>query len=221
MRNRFFVIVIMLAAGAGLFACSGDDDSSSSPLQPSPLAPAPAGAGPGGPSASPVSLAAGDAPGLSRLAPSPDGFNAYDARIEYMDGEVTLTFDPVDMPRMPDAAREYRNRAVTVWHCPVEPHHVSQACGEPVFRDSFAFAGSPSRTFPLAECAGWLVVEAAELSADRYAGWRNAPLSCRTDEEGRTVADVDTGGGGAGWEDSRFDPPVRSGGGGGETPVRP
>ncbi len=214
MRNCcHFLVAVMLAAGAGLVACS-DDESSSSPLQPSPLAPAPAGAGPGGPSAAPVSLAAGDAPGLSRLAPSPDGFNAYDARIEYMDGEVTLTFDPVDMPRMPDAAREYRNRAVTVWHCPVEPHHVSQACGEPVFRDSFAFAGSPSRTFPLADCAGWLVVEAAELSADRYAGWRNAPLSCRTDEEGRTVADVDTGGGGAGWEDSRHDPPVRAGGGG-------
>ena len=125
---------------------------------------------------------------------------------------MTITFVPVDMPGMPDAAREYRNRAVTVWQCPVEPHHVSQACGEPVFRDSFAFAGSPSRTFPLADCAGWLVIEAAELSDDFYDGWRNAPLSCRQDEEGRTVADVDTGGGGAGWEDSRHDPPVRGGG---------
>ncbi len=215
MRNccHFFLVAVMLAAGAGLVACS-DDESSSSPLQPSPLPPAPAGAGPGGPSAAPVSLTAGDAPELSRLGPIPAGSNnAYDVQIEYMDGEVTLTFVPVDMPRMPNAAREYRNRAVTVWQCPTEPHHVSQACGEPVFRDSFAFAGSPSRTFPLPDCAGWLVIEADELSADRYDGWRNAPLSCRTDEEGRTVADVDTGGGGAGWEDSRHDPPVRAGGG--------
>ena len=220
MRNCcHFLVAVMLVAGASLVACSDDESSSSSPLQPSPLAPAPAGAGPGGPSASPVSLTAGDVPGISRVAPAPAGFNAYDARIEYRDGEVTITFDPVDMPKMPDAAREYRNRAVTVWHCPVEPHHVSQTCGEPVFWDSFAFSGSPSRTFALADCAGWLVVEAAELSADRYGGWRNAPLSCRTDEEGRTVADVDTGGGGDGWEDSRHGPPVRSGGGPPAPPV--
>ena len=112
------------------------------------------------------------------------------------------------MPGMRRASGAHRNRAVTVWQCPVEPHHVGQTCGAPVFRDSFAFEGSPSRTFPLPDCAGWLVIEAAELSDDFYAGWRNAPLSCRQDEEGRTVADVDTGGG-AGWGDSRFDPPVR------------
>ena len=127
---------------------------------------------------------------------------------------MTLTFAPVDMPKMPDAAREYRNRAVTVWQCPVEPHHVGQTCGEPVFRDSFAFLGSPSRTFPLADCAGWLVVEAAELSADRHDGWRNAPLSCRTDDEGRAVASANTNGGGDGWGDSRHDPPPRGGGSG-------
>ena len=123
---------------------------------------------------------------------------------------MTITFAPVDMPGMPDAAREYRNRAVTVRHCPVEPHHVGQRCGEPVFEESFAFVGSPSRTLTLPDCAGWLVVEAAELSADRANGWRNAPLSCRTDEEGRTVTSVDTDGNGPGWEDSRFDPPVRA-----------
>ena len=127
---------------------------------------------------------------------------------------MTLTFAPVDMPKMPDAAREYRNRAVTVWQCPVEPHHVGQTCGEPVFQDSFAFLGSPSRTFPLADCAGWLVVEAAELSADRHDGWRNAPLSCRTDDEGRAVASANTNGGGDGWGDSRHDPPPRGGGSG-------
>ena len=133
-------------------------------------------------------------------------------QVEYLDGEVTLTFAPVDMPGMPDAAREYRNRAVTVWHCPVEPHHVGQTCGEPVFQDSFAFLGSPSRTFPLADCAGWLVVEAAELSADRHDGWRNAPLSCRQDDEGRTVASANTNGSGDGWGDSRHDPPGRGAG---------
>ena len=220
MRNCFFVVTVLLAAGAVLVACS-DDDSSSSPLQPSPLATAPSGGGGG---VNPFHLLAGDAdlyggpaagltaganPGLSQLAPHTRGFNAYNARIEYVDGEVTITFVPVDMPGMPDAAREYRNRAVTVWQCPVEPHHVGQTCGEPVFRDSFAFLGSPSRTFPLADCAGWLVVEAAELSDDRHDGWRNAPLSCRTDDEGRAVASANTNGGGDGWEDSRFDPPVR------------
>ncbi len=213
MRNCFFfVITVMLAvAGAGSIACSDDNDASS-PLQPSPLGTATAGTGPRAlPTAAPAGPAAGagDVPGLSRVAPLPTDFNAYDARIEYRDGEVTITFVPVDMPGMPDAAREYRNRAVTVWQCPVEPHHVGQTCGEPVFRDSFAFEGSPARTFPLPDCAGWLVIEAAELSDDFYDGWRNAPLACRQDEEGRTVADVDTGGAGAGWEDSRFDPPVR------------
>ncbi len=213
MRNCFFLITVMLAvAGAGSIACSDDNDASS-PLQPSPLGTAPAGAGPRAlPTAAPADPAtgAGDVPGISRVAPLPQGFNAYDARIEYRDGEVTLTFLPVDMPRMRRASAAYRNRAVTVWQCPVEPHHVGQTCGEPVFRDSFAFEGSPARTFSLPDCAGWLVIEAAELSDDRYNGWRNAPLSCRQDEEGRTVADVDTGGGGAGWEDSRFDPPVRA-----------
>ena len=217
MRNCFFVVTVLLAAGAGLVACS-DDDSSSSPLQPSPLATAPSGGGGG---VNPFHLLAGDAdlyggpaagltaganPGLSQLAPHTRGFNAYNARIEYVDGEVTITFVPVDMPGMPDAAREYRNRAVTIRHCPVEPHHVGQRCGEPVFEESFAFVGSPSRTLTLPDCAGWLVIEAAELSADRADGWRNAPLSCRTDEEGRTVTSVDTDGNGAGWEDSRFSP---------------
>ena len=197
MRNWFFVITVMLVAGAGLAACSGDD-SSSSPLEPSPLATAPAGAGPrgfaGGPPAGGAAAAAGG--GIARLALPSDGFNAYRAEIEYLGDEVTITFVPVDMPAMPRAARENRNRAVTVWQCPVEPHHVGQVCGaEPVFKDSFAFASSPSRTFTL-PCAGWLVIEVAELSADRYNGWRNAPLSCRVDRQGRDWGSVDTDGGG-------------------------
>ena len=216
MRNHFFFVttVMLAAAGAGSVACS-DDDSSSSPLQPSPLATAPAGADPrgfaggGSPAARGSLTAAGDTPegGYGLQAGSRDGFNAYNARIEYVDGEVTITFAPVDMPDMPNAAREYRRRAVTVWRCPVEPHHVGQRCGAPVFEDSFAFAGSPSRTFMLPDCAGWLVMEAAELSDDRSDGWRNVPLACRQDEEGRTVTSVDTDGNGAGWSDSRFPPP--------------
>ena len=210
MRNWFFVITVMLVAGAGLVACSGDD-SSSSPLQPSPLTPAPAGAGPrgfaGGP---PAGADAGG--GIAQLAPPPDGFNAYNAQIEYVDGEVTITFVPVDMPRMPPAAGAHRNRAVTVRHCPVEPHHVGQVCGDgtPVFQDSFAFGGSPSRTFTMPECSGWLVIAVAELSDDRYDGWRNAPLACRTDDQGRAVATVDTDGNGDGWDGSRYDPPARA-----------
>ena len=183
---------------------------SSSPLQPSPLTPAPAGAGPRGFAGGPPAGADAAGAGTAQLAPAPDDFNAYNAQIEYVDGEVTVTFVPVDMPGMPNAAREYRNRAVTVRHCPVEPHHVGQRCGEPVFQDSFAFLGSPSRTFTLPECAGWLVIEAAELSDDRYDGWRNAPLSCRTDDQGRTVTSVDTDGNGPGWDGSRFDPPARA-----------
>ena len=211
MRNCFFfVTTVMLAAAAGSVACS-DDESSSSPLQPSPLATAPAGADPQGLPAAQVRLAsgAGDTPegGYGLQAGSRDGFNAYNAQIEYVDGEVTITFAPVEMPDMPNAAREYRNRAVTVWRCPVEPHHIGQRCGAPVFEDSFAFAGSPSRTFMLPDCAGWLVMEAAELSDDRSDGWRNAPLACRQDEEGRTVTSVDTDGNGPGWSDSRFPPP--------------
>ena len=216
MRNHFFAITAMLAAGAGLVACSDDDDSSS-PFQPSPLANAPAGPQgfAGGPPISPAGLTAGaDAAGggIAQLAPVPDGFNAYNAQIEYVDGEVTITFVPVDMPRMPPAAGAHRNRAVTVRHCPVEPHHVGQVCGDgaPVFQDSFAFGGSPSRTFTMPECSGWLVIEVAELSDDRYDGWRNAPLACRTDEAGRAVATVDTDGNGDGWDGSRYDPPARA-----------
>ena len=208
MRSFYFVTLAMLAAaGAGSAACSDDNDSSS-PLQPSPLTPAPAGAGPRGFAGGPPAGTAGA--GIAQLAPAPDEFNAYNAQIEYVDGEVTVTFVPVDMPGMPNAAREYRNRAVTVRHCPVEPHHVGQRCGEPVFQDSFAFLGSPSRTFTLPGCSGWLVIEAAELSADRYDGWRNAPLACRTDDQGRTVTSVDTDGNGPGWDGSRFDPPARA-----------
>ena len=204
MRNWFFVITVLLAAGAGLAACSGDD-SSSSPLQPSPLAPAPTGAGPAGFAGSPPAGADAARGRVAQLAPPPDGFNAYNARIEYVDGEVTVTFVPVDMSGMPRAAGAHRNRAVTIRHCPVEPHHVGQVCGKPVFQDSFAFMGSPSRTFTMSECSGWLIIEAAELSDDRYDGWRNAPLSCRTDGQGRAVASVDTDGNG--WEASRFPEP--------------
>ena len=213
MRNCcFFVITVMLAAaGAGSVACSDDNDSSS-PLQPSPLTNAPAGAGPRGFAGGPPAGADAAGGGIAQLAPVPDEFNAYNAQIEYVDGEVTITFVPVDMPRMPPAAGAHRNRAVTVRHCPVEPHHVGQVCGDgaPVFQDSFAFMGSPSRTFTLPECSGWLVIEAAELSDDRYDGWRNAPLSCRTDDQGRTVTSVDTDGNGDGWDGSRFDPPARA-----------
>ena len=204
---HFVVGLCVLAA----VSCGGD----SAPTAPSPV---PAGASPppvaagGNIGIGRQGFAGADAAGagIAQLAPAPDDFNAYNAQIEYIDGEVTITFVPVDMPGMPDAAREYRNRAVTVRHCPVEPHHVNQRCGEPVFQDSFAFLGSPSRTFTLPECAGWLVIEAAELSDDRYDGWRNAPLACRTDEAGRAVTSVDTDGNGPGWEDSRFDPPARA-----------
>ena len=60
MRNCFLAITVMLAAGAGMVACSDDDDSSS-PFQPSPLANAPAGPQgfAGGPPISPAGLTAG------------------------------------------------------------------------------------------------------------------------------------------------------------------
>ena len=208
MRNCFLITVMAVAVA---IACSGDDDSSSSPLQPSPLT-TPAGAGPRGFAGGPPAGADAAGAGIAQLAPPPDDFNAYNAQIEYMDGEVTITFVPVDMSRMPPAAGAHRNRAVTVRHCPVEPHHVGQVCGDgaPVFQDSFAFMGSPSRTFAMPECSGWLVIEAAELSDDRYDGWRSAPLSCRTDDQGRAVASVDTDGNGDGWDGSRYDPPARA-----------
>ena len=50
MRKLLFVLTaVVLAAGAGSAACSGDDGASSSPLQPSPLATAPDGPARGGP----------------------------------------------------------------------------------------------------------------------------------------------------------------------------
>lgn len=89
MRALWDVVLVAFVS----FGC-GDSDSPAAPsttmadapsyyapLTPVPLTPAPTGGG------------------IAQLAPPPDGFNAHNARIEYVDGAVTITFVPVDMPR--------------------------------------------------------------------------------------------------------------------------
>ena len=97
---------------------------------------------------------------------------------------------------MREASKPHRSRMITVGTCPVEPHHVLQACGDPIWRGSHALSGRLELPpIPLASCAGWwIVVNAAELSDDRQDGWRNAPCPA---SDGESVIGSD--GTGEGW----------------------
>ena len=118
---------------------------------------------------------------------------------------LSLVLVEDEMRSMREASMPHRMRRITVSTCPVEPHHPGQSCGVPIWEGTRMLAGRlelPPITLP--ECGGWVVVQAAELSDDVYDGWRNAP--CPAPDGGEVGSD----GTGAGWEDSRFDPPVRS-----------
>ena len=197
MRNCFFLITVMLAAGAGLAACS-DDDSSSSPLQPSPLATAPAtpaATQSGAPSVLPARF---DAPAGAESSLAPDaisGFNAYDFEAAWDGSMLSLALIEDEMRSMREASKPHRNRRITVETCPVEPHHALQACGDPIWTGTRRLAGRLELPpVPLASCEGWIVVNAAELSDDGYDGWRNAPCP---NPDGESVVGSD--GTGEGW----------------------
>ena len=118
---------------------------------------------------------------------------------------LSLALVEDEMRAMREASKPHRMRRITVETCPVEPHHPGQSCGAPIWEGTRMLAGRlelPPITLP--ECGGWVVVQAAELSDDVYDGWRNAP--CPAPDGGEVGSD----GTGAGWEDSRFDPPLRA-----------
>lgn len=125
------------------------------------------------------------------------GFNAYDFHASYDGSRLNLVLEEDAMRRMREASKPHRNRLITVGICPVEPHHVLQACGDPIWQGSMRLAGRLELApIPLASCEGWIVVNAAELSDDKYDGWRNAPCPA-SDGESMTGSD----GTGAEWSD--------------------
>ena len=102
--------------------------------------------------------------------------------------------------RYREASKPHRNRLITVEHCPVEPHHALQTCGEPIWTGTRMLAGRIELPpISLAACDGWIVAHAAELYDDNRDGWRNAP--CPTPGGGAVGSD----GTGDGWPD--YPPP--------------
>ena len=105
-----------------------------------------------------------------------DPYNAYDFTATYDGSMLSLVLVEDEMRSMRQASKPHRNRMITVGICPSEPHHISQACGDPIWQGSMRLADSLALpSIPLAACNGWIVVNAAEMFDDRYDGWRNAP----------------------------------------------
>ena len=131
-----------------------------------------------------------------------EGFNAYDFAASYDGSMLTLVLTEDEMRSMDEAGKPHRNRTITVGICPNEPHHISQACGDPIWQGSMRLADRLELpAIPLASCNGWIVVNAAEMSDDRYDGWRNAP--CPVPDGGPVGSD----GTGDVWPDySEYDP---------------
>ena len=171
MRTLNYVVLVLVLVSFG-FVLGCESDSPTAPSAPSAtMAEAPTS----GPSTSVRTMPASfDADGLR--PDSRDGFNAYEFSASYDGSMLTLILTEDEMRSMREASRPHRNRKITVGICPVEPHHVLQACGDPIWQGSMRLAGRLELApIPLASCEGWIVVDAAELSDDRNDGWRNAP----------------------------------------------
>ena len=171
------VVSILVAAGGLLAAVSCGDDPSPTAPSPVPAPGAPPAAAGGGRAALLQPAAHGDVRGLQ---PGSGGdassFNAYDFEVSWDGSMLHLALIEDEMRSMREASKPHRNRRITVGTCPVEPHHALQSCGDPIWSGTRVLAGRLELPpIPLASCAGWLVVSAAELSDDRYDGWRNAP----------------------------------------------
>ena len=194
------VAVVAFVLGVVLTGC-GDSDSPTAPSAPAaaPDAPRRGPAAPPGPAARTATPASFDADGLR---PDASGFNAYDFHASWDGSMLRLTLTEDEMQGMREASKPHRNRMITVLTCPVEPHHALQSCGDPIWNGSRVLGGRLELPpVPLASCAGWIVVHAAELSDDKYDGWRNAPCPA---SDGESVTGSD--GTGAGWPEYP-DPP--------------
>ena len=199
------IVVSILAAAAGVLAAAscGDHLAPTAPnLVPAAGPPPPAAAAGGGSPAVPPArqadlrpAARADVRGLQPGQWTHGDFNAYDFEASWDGSMLHLALIEDEMRSMREASKPHRNRLITVGTCPVEPHHKLQSCGAPIWSGTRMLAGRLELPpIPLAECAGWIIVNAAELSDDLYDGWRNAPCPDPDDETG-TGSD----GSGDGW----------------------
>ena len=196
-----FVLSIGFVAG-----CGESGDGSPVGPSPSPVAGAASGA-PRAPAVRPASFSPGGAD-VDTVAPGDDryGPNAYDFFATWDGSALNVALVEDAMARMRRASQPHRMRAIEVFRCASEPRHVLQTCGEPLFSGTLQLAGRLELpTIDLAACASheWLVVTAAELSDDRYDGWRNAPCP----RPNGVVVGSD--GSGPGWDRSEHGPPPR------------
>ena len=110
------------------------------------------------------------------------------------------------MQTMRNASQPHRMRQVDVYHVTSEPRHVLQTHGDPLYSGSVRLSGRlelPPIAIPSCAPHEWIIVQAAELSDDRYDGWRNAPCP---QPDGVVVG---SDGSGPGWERSERGAPER------------
>ena len=192
--NNVVLFVLLVALSVVAFACADSDSPTAPSATTSTMAEAPSSVPVNAVRTTPASFDA------DRLQPGTgddnDGFNAYDFDASYDGSMLTLALIEDQMTAMREASKPHRNRRITVGICPSEPHHRLQACGDPIWQGSMRLAGRLELDpIPLASCNGWIVVNAAELSDDRYDGWRNAPCPATDGEP------VGSDGSGDGWPD--------------------
>ena len=188
--NNVVLFVLVLFVAFGSMAC-GDSDNPTAPssVSSTTMADAPPSFGPSTPvRTTPASFDA------DNLRPDARGWNAYDFTASWDGRMLRLVLVEDRMREMREASKPHRNRLITVGTCPVEPHHSLQACGDPIWQATMRLAGRLELDpIPLASCEGWIVVNAAELSDDKYDGWRNAPCPTADDDA------VSSDGTGSGW----------------------
>ena len=169
--NYVVLFVLVLSFGFVSFGC-GESDSPTAPSATT-MADASSYAPVNAVRTTPASF---DADTLQPDTGHTGGFNAYDFHASYDGSMLNLVLVEDEMTGMRAASKPHRNRLITVGICPSEPHHMLQACGDPIWQGSMRLAGRLELDpIPLASCEGWIVVNAAELSDDIYDGWRNAP----------------------------------------------
>ena len=205
--NHVVLVLVLASFGFASFGC-GDDSSSpvapsSTPMAAAPMAPAYA------PAAAPSVRPASSSPDVDTVAPGDAryGPNAYDFFAHMDSGMLHVALVEDAMSTMRTASQPHRMRQVEVYHVISEPRHVLQTHGDPLYTGTVRLSGRLELP-PIAveSCAPheWIVVQAAELSDDRYDGWRNAPCP----QPGGAVVGSD--GSGPGWERSEHGPPPRN-----------
>ena len=203
--NNVVAFVLVLASFGFVLGC-GDD---SSPTAPSVMQEAPPSVRATAPStpvmgATPASFDADlrtVAPGDARYGP-----NAYDFYAHMDSGMLHVALVEDAMQTMRNASQPHRMRQVDVYHVTSEPRHVLQTQGDPIYSGTVRLSGRlelPPLSIPSCAPHEWIVVQAAELSDDRYDGWRNAPCP---QPDGVVVGSDGTG---PGWERSERGAPER------------